>query len=167
MNLDPPSQSLFREVSSDSYFATRVRGKPLRRTKSSEQLISEPAPIDKQQLEILVCETIPTRTGDRSGLRYRSLLEGGDGTSTQPQLHPIADWLQEILSKPVSQKLSAKHLSEIYSSIGCIRHHSGEYRDSQKAFISAAFIANKNRDDKALRVSLFGLSRCEKGKSGR
>ena len=110
-------------------------------------------------LEQMLCRTIPEVTGNTSGLQFRGIATRcwENKHDSKEELLAVVDCLSDFLDDPSSQHLSAAILSDIHSFIGLIRHLNSEFRASQRAYVSAAWIAQHVVEKKQLAASLYRL----------
>jgi hypothetical protein len=158
---------------SSSYKVLRRKHLRLLSSDSSTALLNDAfgkmnAGLNLGALEQMLCSTIPKVTGNITGLQFQGIAtrcsETNDNVSKE-ELLAVADWLGDFLGDSSSQQLPAGILSDIHSFIGLIRQLNGEFISSQRAYVSAAWIAQRVVEKDQLAVSLYRLG-TSFGKSG-
>jgi tetratricopeptide (TPR) repeat protein len=99
-----------------------------------------------EDLEDMLCHTIPTLTGEEEGLHYAGLAsrcETNDWSVCKAELSGAAEWLSTFLDGPFSQHLSRSEVAEIHSFIGLIKEVHGNYDFACQSYVKALWIASQ------------------------
>jgi hypothetical protein len=102
------------------------------------------AGLDLVKLESMICCTIPSLTGNRSGIRFRGLAHRCCGNKWASEVQEILNWLHGIVSDEASAKISSESLQHVYCYIGLIHKWQGQREDALKAMVKAAWLAQRS-----------------------
>jgi hypothetical protein len=98
-----------------------------------------------EDLEEMLCETIPKLAGEEEGLHYAGLAsrcQSSDWGVCKADLSCAAEWLSTVLDAPFSQELSPSEVAEIHSFIGLIKEVHGNYDVACQSYVKALWIAS-------------------------
>ena len=103
-----------------------------------------------EQLEQLVCHSLPALTGDRRGLQFQGLAQQCCHSTANHHLLPytnqlvqVADWLCSILDNSTSldnTRLPAKTLAHIHANMGWIQESGRQYQQATRSYLLAVWI---------------------------
>jgi tetratricopeptide (TPR) repeat protein len=99
-----------------------------------------------EDLEDMLCRTIPKLTGENEGLHYAGLVsrwQSKDWGVCKAELSCAAIWLSAVLDGQFSHLLSPSEVAEIHSFIGLIKEVHGNYDFACKSYIKALWITSQ------------------------
>jgi hypothetical protein len=99
-----------------------------------------------EDLEDMLCHTIPKLAGEEEGLHYAGLVsrcQSNAWSVCKAELSCAAIWLSTVLDRPYSQQLSPSEVAEIHSFIGLIKEVHGNYDLACQSHVKALWIASQ------------------------